>query len=244
MHQLGRVEQVPRLDLVRGGSRRAVIDQGLGIVMTANEQASEQDLATAPIGQFADQGVAIFEYVLTASDLKVMDAAFPELAPRTAGARSAAFSPDMQAWLAAHDGLNELASRLLQAPGRLSRLQAFDKSTGANWFVPWHQDRAEDGQERPGAQLERTVALRIHLDDCDENNGPLEVMPGSHTAGRLDAEAIAARTSVSTPLLCLTVRGDILAMRPLLIHRSQRARAPAVRRVLHLEFTAAVSAQA
>jgi ectoine hydroxylase-related dioxygenase (phytanoyl-CoA dioxygenase family) len=196
-------------------------------------------------GRFAEQGVAIFEYVLTPDDLKAMDAVFPDLAPRTAGARSHAFSPEAQVWLANHEGLLELASRLLQAPGRLSRIQAFDKSAGANWFVPWHQDRAEDGQERPVRQLERTVALRIHLDDCDENNGPLEVIPGSHIAGRLDADAIAARTGTTAPLLCLTVRGDIVAMRPLLIHRSQRARIPAARRVIHLEYkVAATSAQA
>jgi Phytanoyl-CoA dioxygenase (PhyH) len=208
------------------------------IVMATNNQESQRPIVPISMGRFADQGVAIFEYVLTAQDLKFMDAAFPDLAPRTAGARSASFKPEAQAWLTAHDGLRELASRLLQAPGRLSRLQAFDKSSGANWFVPWHQDRAEDGQERAVAQLERTVALRVHLDDCDENSGPLEVIPGSHLAGRLDADAIAVQAAVTTPLLCLTVRGDILAMRPLLIHRSQRARAPTIRRVLHLEFTA------
>jgi ectoine hydroxylase-related dioxygenase (phytanoyl-CoA dioxygenase family) len=210
----------------------------LGIEMTANNQIAIRRPGGSPPSQFAEQGVAIFEYVLTADDLRGMDAAFPELAPRTAGARLAAFSPDVQAWLAAHDGLQELASRLLQAPGRLSRIQAFDKSPSANWFVPWHQDRAEDGHERSVAQLEGTVALRVHLDDCDENNGPLEVIPGSHTAGRLDADAIAAQTAVAPSMLCLTVRGDILAMRPLLIHRSQRARAPAARRVLHLEYAA------
>jgi ectoine hydroxylase-related dioxygenase (phytanoyl-CoA dioxygenase family) len=202
--------------------------------MAANDQAS----ASRAVQHFAERGVAIFEYVLTSADLKVLDAAFPDLAPRTAGARSAAFTLDAQAWLRAHDGLNDLASRLLQAPANLSRIQAFDKSAGANWFVPWHQDRAEDGHERTVAELERTVALRIHLDDCDENNGPLEVILGSHTAGRLDAEAIAARTAIAQSMLCLTVRGDILAMRPLLIHRSQRARAPAARRVLHLEYGA------
>jgi Phytanoyl-CoA dioxygenase (PhyH) len=217
----------------------------LGTTMTANDQMFVHIHEVSRPNQFAEQGVAIFEYVLTPDDLKAMDAAFPDLAPRTAGARSAAFSPEAQAWLANHDSLNELASRLLETPGRLSRIQAFDKSASANWFVPWHQDRAEDGNERAVVQLERTVALRIHLDDCDENNGPLEVIPGSHTAGRLDAESIAARTAVAASMLCLTVRGDIVAMRPLLIHRSQRARVPAARRVIHLEFSAgATSAQA
>jgi ectoine hydroxylase-related dioxygenase (phytanoyl-CoA dioxygenase family) len=204
--------------------------------------ASRQLIAIPPSGGFTGQGVAIFEYVLTPDDLNAMDAAFPDLAPGTAGARGDAFPAELQSWFAAHDGLLELAGRLLQRPARLSRMQALDKSAAANWFVPWHQDRAAGGQERPVEQLERTVALRIHLDDCDENSGPLEVIPGSHRAGRLDAAAIAAWSAEAAPVLCLAVRGDIVAMRPLLIHRSQRARMPAARRVLHLEFTVALDA--
>jgi ectoine hydroxylase-related dioxygenase (phytanoyl-CoA dioxygenase family) len=189
--------------------------------------------------RFAEQGVAVIEHALPTDDLAVMDSAFPALAPGAAGARNAAFSAEAQAWLTAHSGLSELASRLLLAPARLSRLQAFDKSVLANWFVPWHQDRAEDGRERSVAQLKRTVALRIHLDDNDEHNGPLEVVPGSHAAGRLTAAAIAALTATASTKLCLVARGDIVALRPLLIHRSQRAQRPAARRVIHLEFTTA-----
>jgi ectoine hydroxylase-related dioxygenase (phytanoyl-CoA dioxygenase family) len=206
---------------------------------------TDHGLISAPItppeatDAFDERGVALYEYVLTRADLEAMDAAFPHLAPRTGGARAEHFSPETRTWFATHTSLLTLAGRLLKAPARLSRMQAFDKSAGANWFVPWHQDRAEDGVERSVAVLERTVALRIHLDDCDENNGPLEVVPGSHLTARLDATAIAERVARASPLLCLAARGDIVAMRPLLIHRSQRARQPAARRVIHLEFTAA-----
>jgi Phytanoyl-CoA dioxygenase (PhyH) len=193
--------------------------------------------ATATTADFAARGVAMFEYVLTDADLAAMDAAFPVLPDRTAGARGEAFQPAFRDWLAGHTGLIELAGRLLGAPARLSRMQVFNKSGAANWFVPWHQDRAEDGQDRPVAALERTVALRIHLDDCDENCGPLEVVPGSHVHGRLEAGAISDHVAAASPLLCLAVRGDILAMRPLLIHRSQRAKVPAARRVIHVEFS-------
>jgi ectoine hydroxylase-related dioxygenase (phytanoyl-CoA dioxygenase family) len=186
--------------------------------------------------QFTASGIAVVEYALTPHDLSAMDATFPRLPNQTAGARANAFSFEAQEWFATHSGLLELAGRLLRKPARLSRLQAFDKSVGTNWFVPWHQDRAEDGRGRPVAQLERTVALRVHLDDCNEDNGPLEVIPGSHVHGRLAADAIATVAAVSPSRLCLAVRGDIVAMRPLLLHRSQRARVPAGRRVVHLEF--------
>lgn len=188
------------------------------------------------VDRFQVAGIAIVEYALAKADLAEMDAVFPTLAPRTAGARVSDFTPHAQSWLVCHTGLNELAARLGGGHMRLSRLQALDKSPLTNWFVPWHQDRAEHGLERPRAQLERTVALRIHLDDCNEDRGPLEVIPGSHLAGRLASPAITDLVATRQALLCLAVRGDIVAMRPLLVHRSQRARIPSQRRVLHLEY--------
>jgi hypothetical protein len=205
------------------------------------KQTDSKTLGAAPlpadlVGRFTVAGIAIIEYALTKIDLAQMDALFPRLAPRTAGARASDFTPDAQAWLASHIGLSGLAARLSGGQTRLSRIQAFDKSPMTNWFVPWHQDRAEGGLDRSVCQLERTVALRIHLDDCNEDNGPLEVLPRSHTEGRLESVAIASLVETISPLLCLTVRGDIIAMRPLLVHRSQRARIPRSRRVLHLEY--------
>lgn len=189
------------------------------------------------VSQFGALGVAVIEYALSADDVSAMDALFPRLPERSAGARAAGFAPEARAWLARHDSLATLAYRLgCGAQMQLARLQAFDKTAGSNWFVPWHQDRAEDGHERSIADLERTVTLRIHLDACEEHNGPLEVIPGSHTLGRLDGQAISLLVQSHTPLLCLAARGDIVAIRPLLVHRSQKARSPAARRVLHLEY--------
>jgi ectoine hydroxylase-related dioxygenase (phytanoyl-CoA dioxygenase family) len=199
-------------------------------------KATPIDVTPTLTDQFASAGVAVIEHALTASDLAAIGAAFPKLGARTAGARVDAFTPEARGWFATHSGLLELAGRLLGAPAQLTRLQAFDKSPAANWFVPWHQDRAEDGHERTVDVLKRTVALRVHLDDCDESNGPLEVVPGSHVHGRLEADAIAALVAEMPALVCLAVRGDIVAIRPLLLHRSQRARLPAARRVVHMEF--------
>ena len=194
--------------------------------------------ADAVGGRFAADGVAAFENMLCENDLRAMEALFPVLGAGTPGARSAAFTPEAQAWLGAHDGLNELARRLGGGAMCPIRYLAFDKSADANWFVPWHQDRAADGRERLPAELENMLALRIHLDDCDENCGPLEVIAGSHGAGRLDASAIAGVVADGHGLLCLAARGDIVAMRPLAVYRSQRARVPRARRVLHIEYTA------
>ncbi len=175
---------------------------------------------------------------MTAADLAQMDNVFPALGHCSPGARDADFTSAARDWFADHPALTALAVRLLQAPAHLTRVQAFDETTGANWFVPWHQDRAVNGPERPVAMLTHMVAFRIHLDDCGEDNGPLDVLPGSHRHGRLDATAIADVATTTPSLLCLAVRGDIVALRPLLVHRSQRARVPAARRVIYIEFTA------
>lgn len=206
--------------------------------------AANQSPGDRLTAQFTELGVALIEQALTPADLTDIAAAFPVLPPRTAGARAADFTPEARAWLAGHEGLLDFAGRLSQTPVRLSRLQAFDKRPGTNWFVPWHQDRAEDGQDRPVTVLERTLALRIHLDDCSEDSGPLEVIPRSHTQGRLEADAIARAVAETPPLLYLAARGDILALRPLLLHRSQRANRPTARRVIHIEYAAVAALNA
>jgi hypothetical protein len=188
--------------------------------------------------QFDEDGISLISGAVAEADLAAMEAHFPTLGARIAGTREDGFSPEAQAWLETHRVLASVAHRLLAAPARPTRLLAFDKSVDANWFGPWHQDRAALGVERPVGWLERTVALRVHLDDCGADNGPLEVIPGSHCMGRLVAPAVAAMVADATPMVCLAARGDILAMRPLLVHRSQRAKAPSARRVVHIEFTA------
>ena len=73
----------------------------------------------------------------------------------------------------------------------------FDKTRTANWLVPWHQDLTICVESRldvsgygpwtlkagvchvqpPTSVLERMLCLRIHLDDGNEDNGPLRVLP-------------------------------------------------------------------
>jgi ectoine hydroxylase-related dioxygenase (phytanoyl-CoA dioxygenase family) len=80
------------------------------------------------------------------------------------------------------------------------------------------------------------IALRIHMDDSTEANGPLRVLPGSHRDGVLSDAAVDARVAASEAVACLARRGDVLLMRPLLVHASSKATAGAPRRVLHVEY--------
>lgn len=145
----------------------------------------------------------------------------------------------------------------LLGPGLLPvRSIFFDKTPEANWLVPWHQDLSiavkrridvsgygpwstKDGVphvQPPVEILETMVTIRLHLDDCDESNGALRVIPGSHQLGRLGAADIINARSNQNEVVCSMHAGDALLMRPLLLHASSEASAPAHRRVIHLEY--------
>jgi ectoine hydroxylase-related dioxygenase (phytanoyl-CoA dioxygenase family) len=80
------------------------------------------------------------------------------------------------------------------------------------------------------------LALRLHLDDCNERNGALRVVPGSHRLGRLTtAEAIRAKDERGE--VCVAVpRGGAMLMKPLLLHASSKVLTDGARRVLHFVF--------
>ena len=135
----------------------------------------------------------------------------------------------------------------------------FDKTPAANWKVAWHQDLTVAVQQRrcvagftawsekegvvhvqpPVPVLERMLAVRVHLDDCGSDSGPLHVLPGSHREGRLDAAAIDRWKARVPEVACVVGQGDLVLMRPLVLHASSAARVVGQRRVLHLEFAAA-----
>lgn len=135
------------------------------------------------------------------------------------------------------------------------RALLFNKSPNSNWKVAWHQDCVIAVRERtnlpgwgpwskklgvphvrpPVPVLNRMVAIRIHLDDCGIENGPLRVLPGTHTRGLLSDSDINA-LSKDSQVVCAVHRGDAILMRPLLVHASSAAREPANRRVIHIEF--------
>jgi ectoine hydroxylase-related dioxygenase (phytanoyl-CoA dioxygenase family) len=134
----------------------------------------------------------------------------------------------------------------------------FDKTPTANWKVVWHQDltiavrarRDVEGYgpwsskagiphvQPPVTVLERMVAVRVHLDDCGSDNGPLRVLPGSHRAGRIRAPDIEAWRQGVAEVSCVVPRGGLLVMRPLLLHASSPATSPRHRRVIHIEYAA------
>jgi predicted DNA-binding transcriptional regulator YafY/ectoine hydroxylase-related dioxygenase (phytanoyl-CoA dioxygenase family) len=138
----------------------------------------------------------------------------------------------------------------------LTKAIYFDKSPENNWYVRWHQDttinvkskietpaftgwtKKEDyyGVCPPDEILKKTLTVRIHLDDTDETNGALRVIPGSHHKRFNDLE-IQTISQNSLPFVSEVAAGGIQLMRPLLLHASSKATSQKHRRVIHLEFT-------
>ncbi len=132
----------------------------------------------------------------------------------------------------------------------------FDKTPEANWLVPRHQDLTIAAQERgevegfgpwslkdgvphvqpPRGWLESMLSVRLHLDECDQTNGALRVVAGSHESGKLSATEIAARFESRGETVVPVPVGGAMVFRPLLIHASSPAQSPSHRRVVHLEF--------
>jgi ectoine hydroxylase-related dioxygenase (phytanoyl-CoA dioxygenase family) len=145
------------------------------------------------------------------------------------------------------------------AAARAVRILYFDKTPEMNWAVPWHQDRTIAVTDRvdvagfapwsvkggihhvepPEAILRGMVALRLHLDDCGVDNGPLMAVRGSFRLGRVPATQIRRHADTGSILVCCADAGDLVAMRGLTIHASLRASRPGHRRVLHIDFSTA-----
>jgi ectoine hydroxylase-related dioxygenase (phytanoyl-CoA dioxygenase family) len=153
-----------------------------------------------------------------------------------------------------------IASGFLDAEPIPYRATLFEKSPQNNWLVAWHQDTALPLRERcdttgwgpwsvkagiiyaraPAAALSRMIALRLHIDDSDADNGPLRVIPGTHTLGILSDPDVQHLVAQSQPLDCIVAAGGVLAVRPLTLHASSKAESDRSRRVLHIEYADSV----
>lgn len=131
----------------------------------------------------------------------------------------------------------------------------FDKPPKSNWFVAYHQDltiSVDKKMDIPGYGpwtvkqdqfavqppldiLQSIYTLRIHLDDTDENNGVLKVIPGSHRKGICRANNI--DWTQEREILCPVSKGGVMLMRPLLLHSSARSTNHNQRRVIHVEVS-------
>ncbi|AZB28306.1 phytanoyl-CoA dioxygenase [Chryseobacterium balustinum] len=131
----------------------------------------------------------------------------------------------------------------------------FDKPEKSNWYVAYHQDltisvdkkidlenfgpwttkQNQFAVQPPLDILENIFTIRIHLDETDENNGALKVIPKSHAKGIYRPETI--DWNVETENICNVEKGGLMIMKPLLLHGSNRTINGKKRRVIHIEFS-------
>lgn len=147
--------------------------------------------------------------------------------------------------------VDSLAEQILGATAVLLDATFFNKHPGANWAVPSHQDRviAAVSADVQGARVRRgeayseptaeflgaLVALRVHFDRNDERTGALQLIRGSHLWGIVPDETL--RQLQADQFTRVDAHpGDVLAMRPLAVHRSASGSAPSQRRVLHVVY--------
>ncbi|NQY29983.1 MAG: phytanoyl-CoA dioxygenase family protein [Flavobacteriaceae bacterium] len=137
----------------------------------------------------------------------------------------------------------------------LTKAIYFDKPAGSNWFVAYHQDlsisvadkteigeyenwtfkKGQYGVQPPVHILENIITIRIHLDETNEGNGALKVIPKSHTKGIYRPTAI--NWEEVKEVFCKVGKGGVMLMKPLIFHSSSRSTTNTQRRVIHLEFS-------
>jgi ectoine hydroxylase-related dioxygenase (phytanoyl-CoA dioxygenase family) len=160
--------------------------------------------------------------------------------------------------LATKPSIRQFATAVLGGEAFAVRAIFFDKVPDANWSLFWHQDNVVAVKERlevvgftgwsrkagvwqvqpPAEILAQMIAVRVHLDDCDADNGPLRVIPGSHRFGWLDGRLEDWKQRVPQ-VVCSVHCGGVVTMCPLTLHASAASEAVRHRRVIHIEYAAA-----
>lgn len=154
-----------------------------------------------------------------------------------------------------NDNLKTVLTQLLGDKYFVVKSIYFDKPQTSNWYVSYHQDltisvdkklslsgfdfwtvkQNQFAVQPPLEILQNVVTVRIHLDDTDENNGALKVIPKSHVKGIYRPETI--DWTIENEVSCNVSNGGIMLMKPLLLHSSGRTTNNRQRRVIHIEFS-------
>ncbi len=205
--------------------------------------------------QFADDGFLVVEGAIPFEDCADLACQSRPALDRAVGSRNLLAEP----WCAALSRTirrHFVLFQLIPEDFVAAQCTYFEKSTAQNWLVPVHQDLSIPAAERvaeatltgwsvkegalyvqaPQPILAQLVAVRLHLDACQGEDGPLRVVPGSHKLGVTSPEAAAAARKAGPEIACLMRQGAALVMKPLLLHSSSKATGTSKRRVLHLLF--------
>lgn len=186
------------------------------------------------------------------AEIEALDSDYPKH-----GIRNAEKKLNSVKRLVESDLLLDKAKNYLPGTPEVVRVIVFDKTPGKNWLVTWHQDKTisvsdkkdidgwgpwtlKDGVHhvQPDLKvLEEMVTLRIHLDDATQSNGCLKVIPKSQRLGILSKTEQDRVVAESEEYICAANSGDLLVMRPHLLHSSSKGAEPSHRRIVHIEYS-------
>lgn len=204
---------------------------------------------------FESSGYVVTSPLLSESECQAIEANLAAVTISMAGSRSlleAEWCASLAHTLKTHSSL----TGLLPQDAVVVQCTYFEKSVDRNWLVSLHQDLSipvfqktdhpalsgwsekEGGifVQPPAEVLQNLVAVRLHVDPCSFNDGPLKVVPGSHLHGRVTQEAALSLRAANGEVVCPVARGAAMLMRPLLLHSSSKASGQSRRRVLHFLF--------
>jgi hypothetical protein len=205
---------------------------------------------------YSRDGAQPFRAALVRDQLNQLEATLSHLPPDHAGLRLRSVE-GLAPFLAPTGQIGHCAATVLGDDCRPVRAILFDKTTGKNWALGWHQDRtiavkqrvAVDGfgtwtvkggmlhVEPPFELLSGMVTLRAHIDPVPANNAPLLIAPGSHKLGRIAEEDVREVVLRCGTVACLAEPGDVWLYATPILHASEAAGNPMHRRVLQVDFS-------
>jgi hypothetical protein len=211
-------------------------------------------LKAASVDRFEQDGFEFVPGAIDAACVKALANVF-HAANQRGGTRHLIDHPAVSA-LMEMDTMRNLICGVLSDAAFAFKATLFDKHDKANWGVAWHRDISIPVSQRqslpgwtawtlkesanyvhpPHELLAQIVALRINIDECNSNDGPLRAIPGSHVLeNEIDGAKVEA-AQAATAIEFVGGAGDAWHMSPLVLHASSKTRRPSRRRVLHLEF--------
>lgn len=207
-------------------------------------------------GDLPQDGFCILHGAISPDDIALLrDVLEPFRQGGTAGVRALLRDSPQIAAFAERFG-DSVVAPLLGARAWPVRAILFDKTPISNWYVTWHQDRTIPVQRKhdtpgftawsekdgvthvqpPAAVLDSMIAARIALDACGTTDGAIKFIAGSHAHGVMDDATIAEWRDTRNATTVATEAGDVIMMRPLILHASSKADTATSRRVLHIEY--------
>jgi phytanoyl-CoA hydroxylase len=135
--------------------------------------------------------------------------------------------------MVAQPRLVEVLTKLIGPNVQLHHTKMLVKPPEQGAPFPMHQDYPYFPHERHSV-----LAASVHLDDTDEENGCLHVIPGSHRLGPLEAHGDSKTVDyvLESGVPCPASEGDVLFFNYLTIHGSGVNRSPRTRRNVLFQY--------